>query len=153
MTWRPLNPTWYDAFVDRFTRARPRTPEAAFREQTLMVHEWRRFPFVDPELPEALTVACWEMRTTGIAPPPPPWTAQDLLPRHRIRGFDRSGVRATYDMEHRLLHLYEPGARAVTCPRCDSTHTELTSEYGATACKALYRCADCLEPFEHVKEI
>ena len=31
--------------------------------------------------------------------------------------------------------------------------TELTSEYGATACKALYRCADCLEPFEHVKEI
>ena len=29
---------------------------------------------------------------------------------------------------------------------------ELTSEFGATACKALYRCADCLEPFEHVKE-
>jgi hypothetical protein len=60
-----------------------------------------------------MTVACWEMRTTGTAPPPPPWTAQDLLPRHRIRGFDRDGVRATYDMEHRLLHLYEPGARAV----------------------------------------
>ena len=30
---------------------------------------------------------------------------------------------------------------------------ELTSEFGPTACKALYRCADCLEPFEHVKEI
>jgi ring-1,2-phenylacetyl-CoA epoxidase subunit PaaD len=44
-------------------------------------------------------------------------------------------------------------ARAVTCPRCDSARTELTSEYGATACKALYRCAECLEPFEHVKEI
>jgi hypothetical protein len=71
-------------------------------------------PFVvDPALPAAMTVACWEMRTTGTAPPPPPWTAQDLLPRHRIRGFDRDGVRATYDMEHRLLHLYEPGARAV----------------------------------------
>ena len=44
-------------------------------------------------------------------------------------------------------------ARAISCPRCASTRTELTSEYGATACKALYRCADCLEPFEHVKEI
>ena len=46
-----------------------------------------------------------------------------------------------------------PTARAVSCPRCGSPRTELTSEYGATACKALYRCADCLEPFEHVKEI
>ena len=46
-----------------------------------------------------------------------------------------------------------PLARAVSCPQCGSARTELTSEYGATACKALYRCADCLEPFEHVKEI
>ena len=46
-----------------------------------------------------------------------------------------------------------PTARAIACPRCGSARTELTSEYGATACKALYRCADCLEPFEHVKEI
>jgi ring-1,2-phenylacetyl-CoA epoxidase subunit PaaD len=30
---------------------------------------------------------------------------------------------------------------------------ELTSEFGATACKALYRCTGCGEPFEHVKEI
>ena len=46
-----------------------------------------------------------------------------------------------------------PLARTVSCPQCGSARTELTSEYGATACKALYRCADCLEPFEHVKEI
>ena len=46
-----------------------------------------------------------------------------------------------------------PTARAVRCPQCGSARTELTSEYAATACKALYRCADCLEPFEHVKEI
>jgi ring-1,2-phenylacetyl-CoA epoxidase subunit PaaD len=46
-----------------------------------------------------------------------------------------------------------PTARGVECPRCGSPRTELTSEYGATACKALYRCTDCLEPFEHVKEI
>ena len=42
---------------------------------------------------------------------------------------------------------------APACPRCGSAATRLTSEFGSTACKALYRCADCLEPFEHVKEI
>lgn len=46
-----------------------------------------------------------------------------------------------------------PTRRALTCPRCGSATVELTSEFGATACKALYRCTDCLEPFEHVKEI
>lgn len=43
--------------------------------------------------------------------------------------------------------------RHVRCPQCGSTNTELTSEFGATACKALYRCTDCREPFDHVKEI
>jgi len=46
-----------------------------------------------------------------------------------------------------------PVRRVVTCPRCGSERTEVVSEFGATACKALYRCQDCLEPFEHVKEI
>ncbi|MFG1925436.1 1,2-phenylacetyl-CoA epoxidase subunit PaaD [Cryptosporangium sp. NPDC048952] len=46
-----------------------------------------------------------------------------------------------------------PIRRALTCPRCGSSNTRLISEFGATACKALYRCADCLEPFDHVKEI
>jgi ring-1,2-phenylacetyl-CoA epoxidase subunit PaaD len=46
-----------------------------------------------------------------------------------------------------------PARRDLTCPRCGSARVELTSEFGATACKALYRCTDCLEPFEHVKEI
>ncbi|MEV5413102.1 1,2-phenylacetyl-CoA epoxidase subunit PaaD [Thermopolyspora sp. NPDC052614] len=46
-----------------------------------------------------------------------------------------------------------PTRRSLRCPRCGSASAELTSEFGATSCKALYRCADCLEPFEHVKEI
>jgi ring-1,2-phenylacetyl-CoA epoxidase subunit PaaD len=46
-----------------------------------------------------------------------------------------------------------PTRRALICPRCGSTDVALTSEFGATACKALYRCDACLEPFEHVKEI
>ncbi|AWK76642.1 phenylacetate-CoA oxygenase subunit PaaJ (plasmid) [Rhodococcus oxybenzonivorans] len=43
--------------------------------------------------------------------------------------------------------------RELECPQCGSSHTRLTSEFGATLCKAQYRCDDCLEPFDHVKEI
>ena len=41
--------------------------------------------------------------------------------------------------------------RPVACPRCESTETEVVSEFGSTACKASYRCLDCLEPFEYFK--
>ena len=43
--------------------------------------------------------------------------------------------------------------RTVACPRCGDTDTRETSAFSATACKALYRCASCDEPFEYVKEI
>lgn len=49
----------YDDFIARFGRLRPRTPEAVFRSQTLLVHEWRRFPFLDPDLPEGMLPARW----------------------------------------------------------------------------------------------
>lgn len=39
----------------------------------------------------------------------------------------------------------------VACPRCGSTDTAETSHFGATACKALYRCRSCTEPFEYFK--
>jgi ring-1,2-phenylacetyl-CoA epoxidase subunit PaaD len=40
----------------------------------------------------------------------------------------------------------------VRCPNCGSTGTEEISHFSGTACKALRRCRDCREPFEHVKE-
>jgi ring-1,2-phenylacetyl-CoA epoxidase subunit PaaD len=40
---------------------------------------------------------------------------------------------------------------AVTCPNCGSTHTQLTSQFGSTPCKALYKCLDCREPFDYFK--
>lgn len=43
--------------------------------------------------------------------------------------------------------------RAVPCPRCGSRHTDVVSEFGSTACKALYRCRDCHEPFDYFKEL
>lgn len=41
--------------------------------------------------------------------------------------------------------------RPVSCPRCNSGNTEVVSEFGSTACKASYKCLDCLEPFEYFK--
>lgn len=43
--------------------------------------------------------------------------------------------------------------RKLACPRCGSTDTVRLSQFGATACKALYRCQSCLEPFEYFKPI
>ena len=43
--------------------------------------------------------------------------------------------------------------RHLACPRCGSTDTERLSAYGSTACKSLYRCLACREPFEHFKPI
>lgn len=39
----------------------------------------------------------------------------------------------------------------IQCPHCLSQHTQLISEFGSTACKALYKCQDCLEPFDYFK--
>ncbi len=44
-------------------------------------------------------------------------------------------------------------APRIACPRCGSRRTERLSEFGATACKALYRCVECREPFEYLKPI
>ena len=42
-------------------------------------------------------------------------------------------------------------APEVSCPHCGSPHTQLTSEFGSTPCKALYKCLDCREPFDYFK--
>ena len=40
---------------------------------------------------------------------------------------------------------------AVQCPRCNSFNTRLVSQFASTACKALYQCNDCSEPFDYFK--
>ena len=41
--------------------------------------------------------------------------------------------------------------RDIACPLCNSKNTELVSQFGSTACKALYRCKDCKEPLDYFK--
>lgn len=49
----------YSEFVDAFAHARPNSPESCFRMQTLLVHAWRKFPFLDPDLPPELLPPRW----------------------------------------------------------------------------------------------
>jgi ring-1,2-phenylacetyl-CoA epoxidase subunit PaaD len=85
----------------------------------------------------------------------PAWSSDWITPRGR-RALVEHGISAPGPARRPtgpvLLNL-SPTRRSVTCPRCGSDAAELTSEFGSTACKALYRCGACLEPFDHVKEI
>ncbi|MFI6712679.1 1,2-phenylacetyl-CoA epoxidase subunit PaaD [Nonomuraea sp. NPDC050478] len=85
----------------------------------------------------------------------PPWSSDWISERGRA-ALRAAGLSAPGPAPRRTgpvpLTLGPPRS-APPCPRCGSAATRLTSEFGATACKALYRCTGCLEPFEHVKEI
>ncbi|KRC66139.1 phenylacetate-CoA oxygenase subunit PaaJ [Aeromicrobium sp. Root236] len=85
----------------------------------------------------------------------PAWSSDWITPRGRAalteHGLSAPGPAPSHDGQVVLSLL--PTRRTLACPRCGSSDVELTSEFGPTACKALYRCTACLEPFEHVKEI
>ncbi|MBL7924954.1 MAG: phenylacetate-CoA oxygenase subunit PaaJ [Bacteroidia bacterium] len=67
-----------------------------------------------------------KLKAYGIAPPPK-LTFEHLHPLSSTKGTE------------------------VKCPFCDSKQTRLTSQFGSTACKALYYCEGCQQPFEHFK--
>jgi len=46
-----------------------------------------------------------------------------------------------------------PPSQEVACPKCDSQNVQVISEFGSTACTALYKCNDCIEIFHHFKQI
>jgi ring-1,2-phenylacetyl-CoA epoxidase subunit PaaD len=72
-----------------------------------------------------------KLKGYGIAPP-----AQQVIDISGLRGGVKRGA---------LPKL------TVVCPNCGSDHTQLTSQFGSTPCKALYKCLDCLEPFDYFK--
>lgn len=55
---------------------------------------------------------------------------------------------SSHDRVKKLLFEEET---KIICPLCDSVNTKLISQFGSTACKALYQCNDCKEPFDHFK--
>ena len=75
------------------------------------------------------------------------WIAEDARERLRAYGIAPPGERP---MGGAQPLSFVP---RVSCPRCGSADTERLSQFGSTACKALYRCRACREPFEYFKPI
>ncbi len=78
----------------------------------------------------------------------PPWTT-DWITEEGRRKLKEAGIAPPVAGSGRAALF--GGGPEVTCPRCGSTDTERLAEFGATACKALYRCRCCREPFEYFK--
>ena len=77
-----------------------------------------------------------KLREYGIAPPQgrtAPTATGELTPAQRV------------------LRFMPRAPEAVPCPRCGSSETSETSHFGSTACKAMYRCLACREPFDYFK--
>jgi ring-1,2-phenylacetyl-CoA epoxidase subunit PaaD len=83
----------------------------------------------------------------------PAWTS-DWISEHGRAALAEAGISPPGPTRSGpVLLSLAPTRRELTCPRCGSAEVSLTSEFGSTACKAMYRCEACLEPFDHVKEI
>lgn len=80
----------------------------------------------------------------------PAWTT-DWMSEEGKRKLKAYGI-APPNPKQQVCHqeLFAPH-EAVQCPHCDSYHTHRISEFGSTACKALYQCDDCQEPFDYFK--
>ena len=78
-----------------------------------------------------------KLRQYGIAPPMGNCGSGHAPQEKTIRFVPRTASHATHDRP--------------ACPQCGSVHTERRAQFGSTACKALYRCLDCREPFDYFK--
>ncbi|MFJ4290431.1 1,2-phenylacetyl-CoA epoxidase subunit PaaD [Cupriavidus sp. NPDC089707] len=104
---------------------------------------------------DAAALTPWRLRTVLA----PAWTTDWITPaaRERLREFGiappgQCGAPAPAQplrFAPRAEHAGAPDR--VACPRCGSVHTQEISRFASTACKALYRCLDCREPFDYFK--
>lgn len=78
----------------------------------------------------------------------PAWSS-DWLSAEGKEKMKKYGIAAPKRLAKDRLGLFEHDE--VACPRCDSSHTQIISEFGSTSCKSMYRCLDCKEPFEYFK--
>ena len=87
----------------------------------------------------------------------PAWTTDWMTPQGRdalrAYGIAPPAARAFQHDGSQVIDIAAlmPSKVVVPCPQCDSRKTRLLSQYGSTACKALYQCNSCLEPFDYFK--
>ena len=79
----------------------------------------------------------------------PPWTTDWITPeaKEKLRIYGIAPPEHSTEDKSWLTG----NIKTLACPRCKSQNTKLISQFGSTACKALYQCQDCLEPFDYFK--
>ena len=90
-----------------------------------------------------------KLRAYGIAPPHSGADHDCQTQNGKSKGSGASSI-----IQFAARSASNPGRHeqlAVPCPQCNSNNTTETSHFGSTACKALYRCLDCMEPFDYFK--
>jgi len=80
----------------------------------------------------------------------PAWTTAWLTDEAKVK-LEKYGIAPPVENSEDKGLLFQGGPKQVRCPQCKSTNTKLVSQFGSTACKALYSCNDCLEPFDYFK--
>ncbi len=78
----------------------------------------------------------------------PPWSS-DWISESGRKKMEEFGISPPLLKDRRSSG--DAVSKKVKCPQCLSSETEKVSEFGSTACKSLYRCLDCKEPFDHFK--
>ncbi|WP_176027431.1 1,2-phenylacetyl-CoA epoxidase subunit PaaD [Aquimarina sp. TRL1] len=79
----------------------------------------------------------------------PAWTTDWITPRGR-KALEAYGIAAPLEAAVDKEALLG-GKKVVKCTHCGSLNTKMISQFGSTACKALFQCQDCLEPFDYFK--
>jgi len=80
----------------------------------------------------------------------PPWATSDISENGlaKLKAYGIAPPGAAGPVSSRPIRF---ARSTVACPRCGSADTERIAEFGSTACKALYRCRACREPFDYFK--
>ncbi|MCR9252519.1 MAG: phenylacetate-CoA oxygenase subunit PaaJ [bacterium] len=79
----------------------------------------------------------------------PPWTTEWISENGKQK-LEKYGIAPPMNETMDKKALLD-GERIIKCPQCGSTNTEMVSQFGSTPCKALFKCQDCLEPFDYLK--
>lgn len=99
------------------------------------------------DIGEALKAGGYESEIKMVLSPA--WSSDWISDKGRKK-LEAYGVAAplSENMDKRALL---DGERILKCTNCGSTNTKMISQFGSTACKALFQCEDCLEPFDYFK--
>jgi len=103
--------------------------------------------YISTDIKTALTNAGFVPEVVSVLSPP--WSSLWISENGRKK-MEEYGIAPPLDVTADKKALIG-GQRIVKCTRCRSTNTRMISQYGSTACKALFQCNDCLEPFDYFK--